>query len=192
MIHAATGTEAHGTGDINLAAAIMSMGVPLDPSRPCGVIHKDNGKSYGRFYLLPFSVDQKHKTIDLLHYWDDASDCEESNPFRGILDFIARRPFGCSNAGDWMDWAHVYLTEDGLPGAALPANFDSIPDFVGRFPELRESYVFAFVHNRRLALALFQNAKAQVMQTRGRASTLIDSQLPRVQQLELLARLEGS
>jgi len=190
--HSETGTSGHGTGDILLAAALMAVGIPLDPLSRCAVIHKDDGKSYGRFFLLPISACGKFETLKLMAEWSAKGTLPATHPFVWILNFIARRPQGVSNVSDWLAWAHDYLAERGVSKIGLPRGLNEIPDFVAANPENLQGYVFAFVHCRALAFDEFRRAKNQVLMTgKHGGSTLIDTKLPIATRNNLLARLEG-
>jgi len=188
----AAGTSGHGTGDILLAAALMAVGIPLDPIGKCAVIHKDDGKSYGRFFLLPVSACGKFETLKLMGEWSVKGTLPANHPFVWILDFITARPHGCSTVSDWLNFAHVYAGQSGLPKAGLPANVRNIPDFVARNSESLAGHLFAFVHCRGVAQEEFRHAKNQVMMTNQTGgATIIDASLPIATRNNLLARLEG-
>jgi hypothetical protein len=158
----------------------------------CAVIHKDDGKSYGRFFLLPISACGKFETLKLMAEWSAKGTLPATHPFVWILDFIAKRPQGVSNVADWLAWAHDYLAERGVPKIGLPRGLNDIPDFVAANPENLQGYVFAFVHFRALAFDEFRRAKNQVLMTgKHGGSTLIDTKLPIATRNNLLARLEG-
>jgi hypothetical protein len=56
--------QSFGTGDINLAAAITTMGVPPDPTGPVELIARDNGRDYTRFHFLAESYCGKYTPIN--------------------------------------------------------------------------------------------------------------------------------
>ena len=188
--HEADGTSSHGTGDVNLAAAVMALGAPLDPLQPCTVIHADNGKSYGRFFLLPVSACGKYETLKLLQFWDaPRTTVPATHPFGWVMDFIQARPGDRMTADEWMDHAHDYLAGIGEIGPH-PKNYAAIPDSIAKLPESLSSYLFAFVHCRALCLDLFRRAKQQVYM-RKHGSAIIDTNLPKQIRNNLIARLDG-
>lgn len=194
MTQSAAMTSAHGTGDINLAAALMAMGIPPDDFNPCSIISKDDGRDYGRFFIGPISNCGKFETMKLLHYWSFPSETPGvSHPFGWLLDFIGKRPQGCSTPNDWLDHAHDHLAAIGELPTGFPRNLDHIPDIVARAPEARASYVLAFAHCRALCLQLVKDARRQVlMRSRdGRSAQVIDARLPRGIRNNLIARLDG-
>lgn len=191
----AAGESGHGTGDILLASSCMAVGIPLDPLGRCSIIHKDNGNSYGRFHLLPVSVCGKFETLKLMAEWSRRGTLPSNHPFCWILDFIAARPQGVSSVSDWLNWAHVYAEQVGIPKRGMPSNLRNIPDFVARNPENQVGHIFAFVHCRGVAQEEFRHAKNQVMMTNNVGGTMrasiIDASLPVATRNNLLARLEG-
>jgi hypothetical protein len=190
--HPENGILATGTGDINLAAAIMALGIPMDPHRPCHIIHKDDGKSYGRFMLLSQSIDGKHQIGDLMEGWNNPAGLAGNHPFAWLMAFIRERPQGVSTPDDWIGYAHDYLAERSKAKPGMPTRLAHIPDFVTAFADDLAGYVFAFIDCRNLAFLEFKAAKHQVMQTRGRAHAIIDANLSRPIRNEILARLEGA
>lgn len=192
--HAAAMSSSHGTGDINLASALMAMGIAPDEVTPCSIISKADGRDYGRFFLTPISNCGKFEAMKLLHFWSHPNAIPTANhPFGWILEFISGRPQGCSTPDDWLDYAHDHLTAIGEIPAGFPRGVDMIPDLVARFPEARASYVLAFVHCRALCLDLVKRARRQVlMKSRdGLSANIIDSRLPRHVRNNLIARLDG-
>lgn len=188
----ATGTSGHGTGDILLASALMAVGIPLDPAGKCSIIHKDDGKSYGRFHLLPLSVCGKFETLKLMGEWSHKGSLPAEHPFVWILTFIAARPSGGSTVSDWLNWAHIYAGEAGISKTGLPKSIGDIPAFVAKNPENLAGHLFAFVHCRGLAQEEFRHAKNQVMMTgRHGGASIIDASLPAAIRNNLIARLDG-
>lgn len=191
--HEAAMTSSHGTGDINLAAALMAMGIAPDDANPCAIISKDDGRDYGRFFLTPISNCGKFETMKLLYFWSNPEELSDCHPFAWLLDFISKRPQGCSTPADWLDHAHDHLTALGDLPRQFPRSLDLIPDMVTRLPEARPSYVLAFVHCRALCLDLVKRARRQVMMRSrdGRSANVIDANLPRTVRNNLIARLDG-
>lgn len=188
----AAGTSSHATGDLLLASALMAVGIPLEPRNECSVIHKDDGKSYGRFHILPLSACGKFETLKLMGEWSTKGTLLPSHPFVWILDFIAARPQGVSSVSDWLNWAHVYAGQVGISKIGLPKSIGDIPAFVAKNSENLAGHLFAFVHCRGAAQEAFRQAKNQVMMTnRTGGAAIIDASLPIATRNNLLARLEG-
>ena len=176
------------TGDINLAAACMSVGVPLADASPCSVVKHDNGKDYTRFHLKLLSEDGKYSTSKLMTYWDNPQSCKDPF-FAEVMQFISfaipQRP----GRRDWFDLAHAFLTDRGSMGFR-PSKFSDIVEYVRANPESVDTHIFAFVYNRETCHKLCQNARPRVMITQGENHVMIDESLPKVQQHELLSRFE--
>ncbi len=191
--HPSLGQASHGTGDILLASALAAVGIPFDPHSPCAVINRDNGKTYGRWFLLPTSADGKHDTHKLDRAWSGLEVLPANHPFVWLMDFVKHgRGEGCRTIPDWMGAAHDHCRDLEIKANGLPRSLAQVEGLIAKLPEARESYVFAFVHCRDLAFRLYQHERnVQVMQTRGGASSLIDVRLPKPARIELLSRLDG-
>lgn len=183
--------SSHGTGDINLAAAVMAMGIPPDELTQCAVISKGS-RDYCRFYVQSISNCGKFETMKLMAFWS-ASGAPANHPFGWIMDFITARPQGCSSAADWLDHAFDTLSATGNVPKAFPRKMAEIPAMVASLPEARASYLLAFVHCREFCLSLTRQARRQVMMTSGdgERNQIIDSRLPVHVRNNLIARLDG-
>jgi hypothetical protein len=184
------GESAIQTGDINLAAAIMACGIPLNPAFPAKVIESSDGHNYASFGLMQTSEDGKEKTNILMTYWSDGSGIPAHHPFVRICQFIKGKPQGRLTPDDWLSYAVSYLSSLGvsLPGLRRVSDIDL---FVSNLPDAPESYILAFVGNRAVCLELYKKARRSIHQNIGDAHTMIDSDLPLAQRRELLSRLQG-
>lgn len=178
------------TGDVNLVAACMTVGIPLNYVQPCSLIMRDNGENYGRFHLNLISIHGDYHADSIADWWDSPSSCNDAI-FSQLMQFIkAGIKAKCSNASDWLEFAINHLTESGI--TVHPANIRAIPDHIQRDPNSISNHILAYVYNRDHAFRIFQNAKRSIMITRNKNDhACIDTNLPRHQQKELLARLEG-
>jgi hypothetical protein len=189
--HPETGSKSFATGDINLVATLMAVGVPLDQGKPCELIENEAG-SYGRFFLLPHSLDGKFDTETLMQAWSGKKTLNQDHPFVWLMEFISKRPRGIGSTSDWMAWAVDHCRELEIPGIGLPRHVSTIADFVAALPDARQSYIFAFVANRHDALGAFLDHKrVAILQRKGESFSLIDRKLPLKVRNELLSRLEG-
>ena len=135
-------------GDINLAAALNSVGIPLDQFDPCSLVLRDNGQNYARFHVMPRSVDGSYYTVRLMDFWRSPSDCNDP-AFSAIMAFVrAGRDAGCSTSQDWFHYAHTYLEEMDANHPDHPARMDDVPEFVSKNPDGSASHIFAFAYNR--------------------------------------------
>lgn len=175
--------KSFGCGDINLAAAIGTMGVPPDPRNPLELIARDNGKDYMRFHFVESSPDGLYSPDALSHAWSTPQTFKAehpNHPFTLLMDFIATRPRGCSNLDEWQAHAAEFL---GLPIDAIRSTYRNIARTCNASPESPVSYVCAFIRNRmdlvtaakqREAKGIFTN-----MQDRSKSVSLIPAKAPR-------------
>lgn len=188
------GSSAHGTGDINLAAACMALGIPLcenEAGESCKLILRGS-HNYARFFLMPFSSCGKFLTLDLLAFWSHPEEIpHEEHPFKWIMDFVKARPAGVASAGEWLDFAHDYLRDRGDLPAGFPRDLEAIGGVCAANPEARFSYVLAFVHCRYLCVRIATQARRAVIMSKGPAHAIIDATLPKKTRDELLSRLDG-
>ena len=189
-----TGQGSVGTGDINLAAALMAVGIPLNDTEPAALILSNNGQSYGRFYLYPQSEDGRQSTERLMSGWSGIERLDPTEPFQRISDFIRSRPEGVRSLEDWLTYCIDYLTAEGIKVPGL-TSIHGIPDYVRSLPESLQSYLLAFVSNRALCVELYKTCKRKILMSKRHAwnqtaHTLIDTRLDKRTRNNLLSRLE--
>lgn len=178
-------------GDINLTAALMSVGVPLSEVDPCSLVLRDNGKNYARFHVCPVSIDGAYNAERLMDFWRTPSNCNDAS-FATVMAFVkAGRDNSVTRSSDWLDYAHTYIEEMGGVVRSLPASIADITDFIANDPETSNAHIFAFVYNRDYCWQVVQKARRRIMITRGNAHAAIDTNLAKWRRNELLARLEG-
>jgi hypothetical protein len=185
------GSNATQSGDINLVSALMACAIPLKKNCPLDLINSEsNGRQYARFSLEPASDDGKHTSQACVEHWTGIKKLVDSHPFAEICTFIAARPVNSMSISDWLDYAVDYLKARGIELPGLRGISD-IPMFVSRFPSNPESYILAFVANRKTCFDLFHTAKRSVFMENEDASVLLDIKLPRHERNEFLSRLQG-
>jgi hypothetical protein len=175
--------QSFGTGDINLAAAITTMGVPPDPTGPVELIARDNGRDYTRFHFLAESYCGKYTPDQLSRAWADPRGFTATNPehpFSLLMEFIASRPRGCSLPDDWMDHAAGFL---GISADVVRITCQGIESVCKASPESPVAYLCAFIVNRSDLIA-HTHRKAQLgnhsnMLAKGKSITLIPEKAPR-------------
>jgi len=181
------------SGDLNLVAALMSQGIPLDPSDPLSLIEGDHG-NYASFRFADHSEDGTQPTESLLDHWDGRRLLPADHGFSQVCRFISSRPRGVQRSEDLLAFAVDYLRERGcgLPGLRT---LDDVPQFVRALPHGEAAYVLAYVWNRDICFKLHRHAKRSVYQTVGEGRdmrhSLISTTLPAWQRDELLSRLQG-
>ena len=190
------GATARQCGDINLVAAIMSLGIPLKSGDPLTLTEGPGGKIYSSFRLEEYSLDMKIATNDLMENWSGIArvPLPHDHGFSRICQFIRSRKAGIQNSQDLLDFAVDYLRERGheLPGLRRLAD---IPHFVAAMPDSEASYVLAYIANREQCFHLYSKARRDKYRTAGHGSemrhALIDHKLPRWKKEELVSRLQG-
>lgn len=185
--------QSYQTGDINLAAAVMSCGVPLDPVEPVCQISHQSGQNYGRYALLAYSMDGTTNTEDLMEHWSGHKKLPESHGFSQICEFIKARPKGIQRTSDLLDFAMEYLQGMGFILSGL-RGIDSVAAYVNNH-ENAASYVLAYVSNRDLCFTLYRTMRRKVYYEEGSGDeirrAILDTQLPKREAKELLSRLQG-
>jgi hypothetical protein len=188
-----TGQSARHTGDINLASALMAVGIPLLTHDPVRVIVSATGQ-YASWHVGEASEDGKNLTEIMMRHWSNGDALPDDHPFSLICRFTKGKPPGRLNAGEWLDYAVQYIQDLGheLPG--LRGYYD-IPYFVEKLPDQPQSYILAFIENRRVCLDLYHNARRATYHRSGDSDdsshALIDANLPAWKKQELLSRLQG-
>jgi hypothetical protein len=181
------------TGDINLVATMMALGIPLDPICPVSVID-DHGTTYSTYHVAEYSVDGVESSDQISEFWAGREPSPPGHGYRHISDFIRSRPRGIQQTEDLLAFAVDYLVERGhkLPGVRSIAD---VPAFVAALPNDRASYVLAYVYNREVCYQLHKLASHKVYYEDGQGDdtrrAIIDTRLPRWKAKEILSRLEG-
>jgi len=177
-----TQRQSFGTGDINLAAAMTTMGIPPDPVNPVELIARDNGRDYTRFHFREVSYCGKYTPEELSSAWTDADQFKAENPshpFSVVMGFISSRPQGCSLPDNWMEHAAEYLQ---MPVDAVRKTCKGIDAACKASPESPATYVCAFIVNR-CDLIAHTHRKANMgnhsnMMERGKSITTIPELAP--------------
>jgi hypothetical protein len=181
------------SGDINLVAALMSLGIPLDASKPVTVMDNVRG-IYGSFHFGEYSDNGEEDAETLLSYWNGHQPTPAGHGFAAICHFIRSRPRGVHTTPDLLDFAVDYLgaRDHRLPGLRT---LDDIPAFVAALPQGDAAHILAYVWNREVCLRLYRAAGKTLYYESGDGHqtrrALVDSRLPRWQAKEILSRLEG-
>jgi len=178
-----TGQASFGTGDINLAASLVTLGIPPDPTEPVRLIACENGKDYTRFHVGHLSYCGRFQSVQMMAAWSDAMPFKLSyptHPMTILMDFITARPRGCSNLDQWLEHAAAFLD---MPMDAVRATFKAITKTCQASPESPASYVLAFIRNRMdMVTATKQTeSKGRVknMISEGKAFSVIPAKAPK-------------
>jgi hypothetical protein len=175
-------SHAIGTGDINLAAALLTMGIP-PAMNPVKLIAHENGRDYVRFSMESKSVDGTHQTVDLMTAWSARDSYTRENPhspMAKIMAFCAGRPNGCRAFTDWAEYAGQWL---GIGADAAKVAIKDIANICAREPESEAAYILAFIRNKfdlvDVAKEVERRGHVEIYQTRGKAIALISERLPK-------------
>lgn len=187
------GTSARHSGDINLVAALMSLGIPLDPNDPVHVVENSKGV-YGSYSVLEYSDDGSEATETLLDHWNGTRHLPADHGFAQICRFIRARPRGIQRTPDLLDFAVDYLRQQGHALHGL-RTIDDVPRYVAAAPAGEPAHVLAYVWNRELCFTLYRATSKKLFYEEGSGKdtrrALIDTRLPRWQAKEILSRLQG-
>lgn len=192
MRHDLIGASCRHSGDINLVAALMSMGVPLDKDDPVSLVEKQNG-NYASYRFLEHN-EEGEPVEKFLVAWNGIAELPPEHGFSAVCRFIRARPRGVQSSTDLLDFAMAYLRERGheVPGLRC---FSDVPYFVNRLPQSEAAYVLAYVWNRDILFQLHRSADRKLYYTEGSGSNtrraIISTRLPKWQAKELLSRLQG-
>jgi hypothetical protein len=184
------GKSTYNTGDINLAAACMAVGIPLDPVQPVRIIESSDGHSYGSFSLGPWSEDGQESTESIMDHWSKRAGLRDDHPIVAISHFIAGRPIQKMSMTEWLEYAIDWLGERGHQVQGV-ASISDIPERVNPLPQSLTSYILAFVYNRQTCFHLYNDSRRAVHMSNGESHVLIDHKLPKWQRNELLSRYQG-
>ena len=185
-----TGQRAHVTGDVNLAAACMSMGVPLDPHQPVTVTLQEGRPDYGSFHLMPETVDGSTLTAELMGAWNAPEGCK-NEMFSSLMRFIRERPQGVRTSADWLDHAHDWLRLNRLDRVAMPRRLEDVPAYLERHADSVAGHILAFAFNRETCFQEYNAAKPEIFMEAGSSVVRVSTALDKKTSRELLARLQG-
>lgn len=134
--------------DINLASALLTVGIGPRLGEPVRLTASDNGRDYVQFLIDPCSPCGGYRSADLMQAWGSPAAFHSErpdHPFSLLMKFIAARPRGCSCKDDWLMHIASFLevrmdlvrkTYQGI-GLACQAS-----------PDTDLSYLCAFLRNR--------------------------------------------
>ena len=136
------------TADINLAAALLSVGIGPRRGEPVRLTASDNGRDYVQFMVDPCSPCGGYRAADLMQAWGDSPAFHASypdHPFSLLMKFIADRPRGCSCLDDWLNHVARFLN---LQIDVVRKTYKAIGSVCKASPDTDISYLTAFVRNR--------------------------------------------
>lgn len=176
------GQSSFGTGDINLAAALATLGIPPDAVTPIELVARDDGRDYIRFHFLKQSACGKYDVLTMSEAWstpDAFTRAHPAHPFTVIMGFISSRPRGCHNQDDWLTHAADHLQ---LPVSAVRKTYADIGRACKASPESPVSYICAYIRNRMDMIHAAKRKEAagdfMAMQSRGKSVSMIPAKAP--------------
>jgi hypothetical protein len=184
--------ESYGTGDLNLAAAILTSGVPPE-AVPVKLIATSSGKDYVRFMMRDTSIDGTIKTSSLFGAWDSFQTFTKEQPdffFTKIMKFIHSRPSDCHSYIEWCEHASAWLE---ISMAACKRYMTGNPKIWETSPDSEPAYILGFIANRFWLLDMAKNFQKtgnfDVMTERGKAIALISEKLSKQKREYLISRM---
>lgn len=175
--------KSFGSGDINLAAAILTLGVPPDSRSAIELIARDDGKDYIRFHFGESSFCGKYTPESLSDAWSNPKALkaqQPGHPFSLLMDFIAARPRGYMSVDDWQDHAADFMQ---LPLEAIRKAYKEVGKTCRAAPESPLAYVCAYIRNRADLVAAAKQREAKGvftnMQDRGKSVSMIPARAPK-------------
>lgn len=174
--------QAFGSGDLNLAASMLTMGIPPSATEPIRLIARDDGGDYTRFHFSELSYCGKYDPTTLSAAWSAPERFKAENqghPFGKLMDFIREKPRGCRREGDWLEHAAKYL---GLPVDSVRETYRRISQVCKASPDSEVSFVCAFIRNREDLIEASRQLSAagnfHTMMDRGKSIASIRAKAP--------------
>jgi len=165
------------TGDINLAAALMAIGITPSDERHISLVASTNGHDYKRFHFDLISPDGKFEVYSMNAAWQAPEHFRNANPlhpFGKIMSFISARPLGTVNQDEWLGHAANYL---GITRDAVSKLYRDLKKVCAKSPESEVSYILAFIFNREFLIseikAMDKAGNFDVMQSIGKSIATI-------------------
>jgi hypothetical protein len=185
--------ESYGTGDLNLAAAILTAGVPPEIP-PVKLIATTGGEDYVRFMMKEVTIDGTISTRSMMEAWDSYHKFSKDNPdffFTKIMSFIKSRPDGCRGYIDWCEYACSWLE---MSMAACKRYMTGSPKIWESAPDSEPAYILAFISNRfwllNMAKDFQKTGNFDVMTEHGKSIALISERLSKSKKEYLLSHLK--
>jgi hypothetical protein len=178
----------HRTGDINLFAACMSIGIAPCFPEPAEVIQSDDGKDYLSFRLNPVSECGMYPTDDMMRAWKHPEAFRRefpAHPFITVMDF-SKYAKGAKHKSDWIEKAASFL---GVARDSIRKDLARVESLEATLPESPLTYVICYIVNRWAAVDWAKNAIPKTVVNAGPSIVMLDGKLPKSKQLQLLSYL---
>lgn len=179
--------ECYRTGDLNLFAACMSIGIP--PMREqAEVIAQDDGRDYHSFRLASISECGLYRTMDMDKAWGHPKEFKAecpNHPFVILMDFISMS-LGAKTVDDFICKGAEFLS---IPRSAMRAALKDVPRLEVDAPDSPLSYVACFILNRFAAIKWVKAAIPKEVINQGPSILWMDGNLSKSKKKFLLGQL---
>lgn len=178
----------HRTGDINFFAACMSIGIAPCFPEPAEVIHSDDGHSYLSFRLNSVSECGNYQTQEISRAWKYSDHFKRdfpAHPFCVLMDF-SKYGKGARSKSDWIEKAASFL---GVSRDSIRKDLARVESLEATLPESPLTYVICYIVNRWAAIDWAKNAIPKTVINAGASIVMLDGNLPKRKQLEILCNI---
>jgi len=176
----------HRTGDINLFAACMSIGIAPCFPEPAEVIQSDDGNDYLSFRLNPISECGLYSMQDMTAAWKHPEAFRKelpAHPFNTVMDF-ARHAKGAKAKADWIEKAASFLS---VSRDSIRKDLARVESLEASLPESPLTYVICYIVNRWAAVAWARDSIPKTVVNAGPSIVMLDGNLPKRKQLQILS-----
>jgi hypothetical protein len=178
----------HRTGDINLFAACMSIGIAPCFPEPAEVIQSDDGKDYLSFRLNSLSECGQYSTQEMSAAWKHPESFRRefpAHPFNTVMDF-ARYSKGAKLKADWIEKAASFLS---VSRDSIRKDLARVEALEAELPESPLTYVICYIVNRWAAIGWARDSIPKTVVNAGASIVMLDGNLPKRKQLQILSYL---
>ena len=178
----------HRTGDINLFAACMSIGIAPCFPEPAEVIQSDDGHDYLSFRLNDVSECGQYQTRDISRAWKFPEEFRREfpgHPFLTVMDF-SKHAQGAKAKADWIEKAASFL---GVSRDSIRKDLQRVEAIEAELPESPLTYVLCYIVNRWAAVGWAKDSIPKTLVNAGPSIVMLDGNLPKRKQLEILSHI---
>jgi hypothetical protein len=178
----------HRTGDINLFAACMAIGIEPCFAEPAEIIQSDDGKDYLSFRLNSTSRCGQYSTQEMCGAWKHPESFKRefpSHPFNVIMDF-SRYSKGARTVADWIEKAASFLE---ISRDSVRKDLRLVANMKDDLPLSPLSYVLCYIVFRWESVAMVKQMIPKTFITAGASIVMLDGNLPKRKQLQILSYL---
>jgi hypothetical protein len=178
----------HRTGDINLFAACMTIGIAPCFPEPSEVIQSDDGKDYLSFRLNDVSECGQYQTREISRAWKVPEEFRRefpAHPFNTVMDF-SKYAKGAKAKADWIEKAASFL---GVSRDSIRKDLSRVESLEATLPESPLTYVLCYIVNRWAAISWARDSIPKTLVNAGPSVVMLDGNLPKHKQLEILSNI---